>query len=283
MTPELAQLLTLHGKSPSEIRLCRRIASGGISDLWLATHESVSSQFIVKYAKTASTDNPYLYGQFEREYETSQALIRENIEYCTSCVFDFDVDVLGHPYAFIEYFDGCSLESLRESLRDWWEIREILREISRILSMVHAAGIIHRDIKPGNILVGSDGRIKIIDFALATIDGNWHRYHEEGIALGTPLYMSPEQAFGKKILLTSACDWYSLGVVLFEMMTGRLPFMGKSSKETLKMHCFMEPPYPENRRIYHAPEELSEICHALLVKEPNARFAAVRRFKGLLG
>ena len=282
MTPELEALRKLKGIPPSEVKLRRSMGSGGVSDLWLATHPRVQSPFIVKYGRFTSMHNPYIYGQFEREYEASQALLAQGIEGCTAYVFDFDIDDFEHPYVFEEYFPSLSLASLIPSTGEWYVARQILSRIARILSKIHAAGIVHRDIKPGNILISQLGEVRVIDFALSTIDGRWHRYHEEGMALGTPLYMSPEQAYGRKIMLTSACDWYSLGVILFEWMSGDLPFVGKTSMETMSMHCHSPAPLPVNHRIHGAPPELPEICRDLLCKEPNARFSAVRTLNAVL-
>lgn len=272
----------LRGVSPADVKLMKRVAKGGVSDLWLGIYPQVNMPFIVKYSHESATNNRYILGQFEREYEASQALVRQGLENCMAYVIDFDVDVLNHPYVFIEYVASESLDNLMNVYTDWPQVRQILAQITEELSKIHSAGIVHRDIKPANILVNKDLQVRLVDFALSTIDGHWHPYHEEGMALGTPLYMSPEQAFGKKMMLTSACDWYSLGASLFEWMSGHLPFMGENANETMKMHCFADVPLPENTRITGAPEELPLVCQALLCKEPNARFSAVKRLKKLL-
>lgn len=282
MKPELEALRSLRGTAPSDIKLRKAISSGGVSDLWLATHPKVRTPFIVKYGRYAATHNTYIYGQFEREFETSQALASQGCEDCTAFVFDFDVDIFAHPYVFLEYFPSLSLADMMPSTRDWIVVRRILRQVTHKFSQFHAAGIVHRDIKPSNILINSRGEVRVIDFALSTIDGAWHRYHAEGMALGTPLYMSPEQAYGQKIMLTSACDWYSLGVLIYEWMMGELPFVGKTAMETMMMHCHQPAPLPENRLIEGAPDAFPKVCQALLCKEPNARFSAVRWLKAIL-
>lgn len=282
MLSGLHQLKLLRGTPPAEIQLRKRIGRGGVSDLWIASHEAVAHPFIVKYSRHPATQNPYILGQFEREYEASCALSAHGLEHLTTCVFDFDVDIYEHPYIFEEYFPSKSIDILMHVTREWHVVQDILAKTAKILSEVHGAGIVHRDIKPGNILVNAKGEVRIIDFALSTIDGHWHQYHEEGMALGTPLYMSPEQAFGQKIMLTSACDWYSFGVMIYEWLTGNMPFKGATAKETMQMHCYEPAPMPVNTRIYGAPQALPEICQALLCKEPNARFSAVKRLKTLL-
>ncbi len=282
MTQEQKTLDALRGVSPADIKLMKRIARGGVSDLWLGIYPPVNVPFVVKYSHESAINNRYILGQFEREYEASQELIKQGLDKCMAYVIDFDVDALNHPYIFVEYVASESLDNLMDTYKDWWQVRYILEQIIKELSLIHSAGIVHRDIKPANILVNKSLEVRLVDFALSTIDGNWHPYHEEGMALGTPLYMSPEQAFGKKMMLTSACDWYSLGASIFEWMSGNPPFMGKNAKETMKMHCFSDVPLPENKRIVGAPKQLAEVCQALLCKEPNARFSAVKKLKNLI-
>ena len=272
----------LNGVPPEAVKLRKNMACGGVSELWFASHESYPGTFLVKYSKFSSEDNNYILGQFEREYEVSKTLFNRGIYDASAHVCDFDVDAMHHPYIYLEYFKSIELTEVMMRCFEWRCLRMLFRRISEKLGSVHRVGIVHRDIKPSNILVSQTGDVRLIDFSLATIDGNWHRYHEEGMALGTPLYMSPEQAFGRKIMLTSACDCYAIGVILFFWMTGHYPFQGQNAAETMKMHCYGPVPLPERCRITNAPAALPEICQALLSKEPNARFSAVNRFRDIL-
>ncbi len=273
----------LSGVPPEDVKLRKRMTNGGVSELWYATHGAYPGMFVVKYSKFSCEDNNYIYGQFEREYEVSKTLCSRGIYTASAHICAFDVDALMHPYLYLELFEGFDLADVMARCFDWETVRKVLRNVAIKLGEVHRAGIVHRDIKPANILISRTGEVRIIDFALSTIDGCWHRFHEEGMALGTPLYMSPEQAFGQKIMLTSACDWYAIGVILFYWMTGHYPYHGETAAETMKMHCYSDVPTPERCRITSAPDNLSELCHDLLSKEPNARFSAVNRFRAVLG
>ena len=276
---ELEQFIKLRGTPPSDIKLKKKIDAGGVSDIWLATHPSQSQPFIVKYAKSMTQDNLYLQGQFEREFEASQVLIKRHAESCTTIVVDCDTDVFNHPYLFVEYFKAKPLDLLMPQFLDWPSMKFLLEKIIHIIHQIHAAGIIHRDIKPANIIINTQNEVRIIDFALAAIDGNWHPYHTEGLAIGTPLYMSPEQAYGKKSLLTPASDWYALGVTLYEWISGVVPFHGKTPVETIRMHCFNEVPAIMNNRIKNAPPELNQIVLQLLSKKASQRLDAIEQLK----
>ncbi|MBQ1925418.1 MAG: serine/threonine protein kinase, partial [Proteobacteria bacterium] len=280
MSADLEQFYALKGVSPAQIKLQKHIASGGISDLWLATHESVDAPFVVKYARTPNT--PYIYGQFEREYECFQVLKKQGLTHFVTSIFAFDVDGEDHSYLIEEYFPSESLESYMKHCTSWAQVRICLRDIAQKLVRIHAADIIHRDIKPGNILINAQGEIRIIDFALAAIHGQWHPSHKEGMALGTPLYMSPEQAFGRHDDLTSACDWYAFGIIIFEWLSGCVPFKGETAKDTMQMHCFAEPPMPLDMNIPDAPDSLPAIVQGMLSKETAPRLQAVRQLASLL-
>lgn len=278
----IQSLNLLRGIPPEEVKLVKRHAVGGVSELWLASHPLYPSLFIVKYSKYSCENNDYIRGQFEREYEASCIRFERGISGMSTHISDYDVDALHHPYLYIESFSGTPLNEIMPTCLEWRCVKNILARLDTCLRQMHTNGIVHRDIKPTNILISPTGELRIIDFALSTIDGSWHRFHEEGMALGTPLYMSPEQAFGKKIMLTSACDWYAVGVILYHWMTGHFPFQGKNASDTMKMHCYHDVPKPRQNRLIASPPSLPEMCSGLLSKDPNTRFSAVSRFREFL-
>lgn len=267
---------------PSEIRFVRQLAKGGVSLIWLVEHDAVASPFVLKYSQIPVTNNPYLEGQFEREYQASRSLCSFGFPDISPIIFDYSIDDRQHAYLMMAYFPSHSLSHLMRNELPWAEMKKILKQVLPLIADIHRAHIIHRDIKPGNILLGRDGSIKIIDFSLCVIEGEWHPGHEEGIAHGTPSYISPEQAFGKKGMLTYAADWYSVGVIIYEWMTGHLPFEGKDIHETLRMHCFNSVPEPVCRDGLMVPDALIKACLGLLEKDPELRYPAIQLLESLL-
>jgi tetratricopeptide (TPR) repeat protein len=152
---------------------------------------------------------------------------------------------------------------------DFGRLRSALRQLAEGLSALHAAGKLHRDLKPSNVLVNmADRRVVLVDFGLVADDqGDQTRQSFESGIVGTPAYMSPEQVAGKPA--TTASDWYSVGVMLYEALTGRLPFEGNLA-EILHAKLNRQPPRPAEVKP-HVPEDLSELCTALMSPSPEAR------------
>lgn len=273
--------VALHGVLPGEIELKRRIGVGGLSDVWLAGCEYCNVEFVVKYCKYFAESNDFMYSQYEREYETSEFFRRFGHVSCVLPVVEFGVDVYRHPYLYEAYFASESLASKMAYGVDWGTACEILRKIVKNLHEIHRCGVVHRDIKPGNILVNSCNDIKIIDFSFSQIDGKSHDCHVGNIALGTPYYLSPEQARCER--QDNACDWYALGILLYEWLTGGLPYCGGSVQETLKLHCEGKIPNVKNKRLLGAPERLCGIVRMLMAKDPKARFEGVSELELCLG
>ncbi|HEY4058551.1 MAG TPA: serine/threonine-protein kinase, partial [Kofleriaceae bacterium] len=180
------------------------------------------------------------------------------------------------PYIAMELVDG---ESLAQKLQKHAtlpsiEVARIVGEIAEVLGAVHARGIVHRDLKPDNVLLTTDGTLRVIDWGVARL-GTAGRLTLEGMTPGTPIYMSPEQATGRNI--GAPCDIYSLGVMAYEMMAGHPPFDGRSLAEVVAMHLTSEA-VPLSERTC-APLELCDLVHRMLIKEPGHRPTAnqVRR------
>ncbi len=204
---------------------------------------------------------------------------------------DFGVDDLDRPYMVMEYVEGCTLsELLRE--RRTLSVKDslpIFLEICDALSAAHLKGIVHRDLKPSNIMLvaAADGKVhtKLLDFGIARIldiqEQTLQSLTRPGEALGTPLYMSPEQITGKKI--THHSDLYSLGCLMYSSLTGSPPFVADSKMATLEKHC-LEPPRPFKKVIttIDFPPGIEPIVMKLLEKRPENRYENVDRLKDAL-
>ena len=265
---------------PAEIQMITRIASGGTSEVWLATHPKTSTPFVLKYASSPANHNPYLAGMFEREFEVSRLLKTHHIDDISPAIAHFDFDEDNHPYLLMEYFPSQSLASLFSELTSWNPMRPILRHLLKTCARIHAAGIVHGDLKPTNILIDNAGNLRLIDFSLSTIHGALHPNHDGPFALGTPWYMSPEQAMHTR--MSCATDAYALGIILFEWITGHVPYQGKTIEETLNMHCQAPIPPLVRTSISDLPQDLYTIVPKLMDRNTDTRNDAFRALYALV-
>src|SRR5688500_13427766 len=184
-------------------------------------------------------------------------------------------DLHGHPFIAMEYVDGPDLHSLIRSFRSWepekrWRrIEEILIDLCRALSAIHRRGLVHRDLKPSNVLINRESVCKLTDFGIVKDLDPSQDPHLSTTLVGTWAYASPEQITGNPIDHRS--DLYSLGVILFAMLTGKRPFVANDMAGYLALHRDRPAPAPRdvNRAI---PEHLDEICRRLLQKSPRDRY-----------
>src|SRR5947209_14355105 len=202
--------------------------------------------------------------RFEREAHAAAALSHPNV----TQLFDYGT-WHGRPYMVLEFLPGGTLE---DRLRDGRplpdaETERIAREVAAGLAHAHGRGLVHRDLKPANILFDADGRAKIADFGIARLADSG-TLTEAGTLLGSAAYISPEQAAG--LPATPASDVYSFGVMLFQMLTGRLPFEHENPMALVKMHRDQPAP-PLSRFRKDAPPDLESLAAAALAKDPADR------------
>ncbi|ABL79573.1 MULTISPECIES: serine/threonine-protein kinase [unclassified Nocardioides] len=261
-----------HGFADAEhrYRLDSRIATGGMGEVWRGTDTTLGRQVAVKLLKNEYADNPSFRTRFETEAQHAASLHHPNI----AAVYDFgeapaaDGSGVQRPFLVMELVDGQPLSALLRpgAPMDPDAVRELLAQAADGLAAAHAAGIVHRDVKPANLLVTPDRQVKITDFGIARA--------AEGIGLtgtgevmGTPQYLSPEQAQGQTA--TPASDVYSLGVVAFECLAGRRPFVADTAVATALAHLREPvPPLPES-----VPADLAAVVRRALAKLPQDRFA----------
>jgi serine/threonine-protein kinase len=201
--------------------------------------------------------------RFEREAQAVARLSHPHI----GRLFDFG-EAAGRPYMVLELLSGGLDERLRagEPLPDE-ETRRIAAELASGLAYAHGEGVLHRDVKPSNILFDAEGSVKIVDFGIARMLDE-PTLTEAGTVLGTAAYISPEQARGEPV--TAATDVYAFGALLFEMLTGRPPFEGTDALEVATRHATEEPP-PISALRADAPPDLAEVAMLSLAKRPEER------------
>jgi serine/threonine-protein kinase len=252
-------------------RLDHRVASGGMADVWAAEDDVLQRRVAVKVMRPDPDHEELFALRFRDEALHSAALIHTNI----ATLFDYG-EGDGVAFLVMELVDGKPLSALiRERERIGAEqVRSIIGQCALALGVAHESRVVHRDVKPANILVREDGLVKLTDFGIArAIDASGHT--RAGDLLGTPSYLSPEQALGRPA--TGASDLYALGVVGHEMLSGAKPFDKPTPIATAMSHLHEPPPpLPED-----VPEDLAGVIEDLLEKDPrnrpeNARAVAVR-------
>lgn len=243
-------------------RLVERIAAGGQGEVWRAEDTGLGRPAAVKVLRGEYADNAEFRERFRREAQHAASLSHPGI----AQVFDYSEGDGGEaPYLVMEYVAGESLSAAiaREAPMSPGRVLDIIVAVSSALAAAHAAGLVHRDVKPGNLLLGNDGSIKITDFGIArAMDAS--SLTRTGTLMGTPLYLAPEQAIGRPA--TAASDLYALGIIAFEMLTGRPPYEGPPTAVVLAHRDAPLPPLPPS-----VPPGLADLVHALTAKDPAAR------------
>jgi hypothetical protein len=242
------------------------LASGGMGRVWRARDTLLERPVAVKVLRSEFTGDATFRARFRAEAQHTAALHHPNI----ASVFDYgelQQDGELHAYLVMELVEGETLAALleREGRLDAARARDVLRQTSAALAAAHAAGVVHRDVKPGNVLVGTDGVVKITDFGIAW-SASSVPLTGTGQVVGTAHYLSPEQAGGGKA--TPASDVYALGVVAYECLTGRRAFDGENSVQIALKQLREEPaPLPPD-----VPAGLRALVERAMAKDPAVRF-----------
>lgn len=244
------------------------IGHGGMSTVWLADDMIDDREVAIKVLRPEFSDNQEFLARFRNEAEAAESIDSENV------VRTYDYrevpDPSGHTFCFIamEYIRGESLADLliREGSLEEPLALDVLEQAAHGLSIIHRMGLVHRDIKPGNLMITQNGQVKIADFGIAKAAAAVP-LTRTGMVVGTAQYVSPEQAQGRKV--TASSDIYSLGVVGYELLAGRRPFTGDSSVSVALAHI-NQAPQPLSTKVSAPTRELIGIT---LRKDPATRFA----------
>ena len=245
-------------------KIIRKLGAGGMADVYLAEDQELGRRVAIKILNDRHAADDQFIERFRREAKNAAGLSHPNIV----SIYDRG-EAEGTYYIAMEYLDGRSLKELIVA-RGSAPVRtsvEYTRQILAALSAAHRQGIVHRDIKPHNVLVGPEGRLKVTDFGIARSGAS--QMTEVGSIIGTAQYLSPEQARGSQVDQTS--DVYSVGVVLYELLTGQVPFTGDTPLEIAMKHL-SEIPKPPSELRSDVPHDLDMVVLRALAKDPSERY-----------
>ena len=271
----------MNEKNNTKYQICNTLATGGTAVLYKAIQTSLDRPVVIKRLHAHLISDPHFTRRFELEAKSAASLDHENIVR----IIDFGFSE-GNYYIVMEYIDGPSFKDVLSSRRSLDEELALLiaHEICMGLDHAHQHGIIHRDIKPGNIMITNEGQVKITDFGLAKLHQSQTQQTVASTLLGTPLYMSPEQAIGDSI--DGRSDLFSLGTICYEAMTGTQPFLGDNYAAVIHNIINGDVPPPSRIRKGISPGADALVMKALH-REPGKRFRSAlemaRAIESLLG
>ncbi len=277
--PRSREADNLLGTVLGSFRLTRRLGRGGMGTVYLGQHLHIGSRVAIKVLHGRLATHPSVLKRFQVEAQAVNLIGHENIV----SILDLHLD-LPRPYLIMEYLEGQPLSSLLPGPVPVETVVPLLAQVCDALQATHARGIIHRDLKPENLFLTHRGRnqpfVKVLDFGIAKLQHAEHGTDTcEGTLIGSPDYMSPEQGRGES--LDGRSDLYSLGVIAYQLVTGRLPFIERSLAAQLLAHQTRQPPAPHGLDP-RVPPALSEAILRALAKKPEERFPDAAAFQAAL-
>jgi serine/threonine protein kinase len=272
-------MATLTGRTLGKYRVGKRIGRGGMAEVYEGDHPSLHRKVAIKVLHPHLMESEDFIARFEREARSAASLRHPNIVQ----VYDFDVED-EIVYMVMEFINGGSLKdrmqssTKRQGYLPLPEVADVTRQVDRALDYAHKRGLVHRDVKPSNILLDQDGDAYLTDFGIVRIMSDT-QFTSTGALIGTPHYMSPEQGRGES--LTPSSDIYSMGVILYEMLVGAPPYDADTPLAIIHKHNNEPVPHPRDLR-----PDLSEAVEAVVVKAlskaPEERFQSSGTLSGAL-
>ena len=263
------------GKEVGPYRVLQKIAQGGMSSVYKGLHIDLEQDVAIKVLSSESFEDPCLRDRFINEAKIQAKLSHPNV---IKTLNYLEQD--GSIFLVMEYVNGETLDVLLKKIGPLplEKAVVIFMGVLDAIEFMHSKGIIHRDIKPANIMLAYDRFVKVMDFGIAKIMGEKGKTRA-GIRIGTLWYMSPEQIRGEEA--TALTDIYSLGITLYQMITGRVPFTGELEFDIMRGHLeeTPDPPWKINRDV---PKELGEVILKALAKKPAERYQSIREFSEAL-
>jgi cytochrome c-type biogenesis protein CcmH/NrfG len=260
--------------------ILKRLAAGGMGRVYLAEHVKMGRQCAIKVLHPSMAADAEAIARFNREAANASRIDHPNV----AAIYDFGETPTGLLYLAMQYIEGQTLAEViaANGALPTWRAADIARQAAEGLHAAHTLGIVHRDLKPDNIMLtaGADGveRAKVLDFGIAkSTSERANGLTKSGVAVGTPEYMSPEQLAGEEVGVPS--DVYSLALVAYTMLTGKLPFPEASTRTSIVMRLTEAPrSLAESRPDVAWPDELEAVLRRALDREPSKRHATARDF-----
>lgn len=265
---------TREGREFGPYRILRHLGSGGMGDVYLAIDTRLGRQVALKFLPAEFTTDAEMLRRFQDEARTASGLNHPNI----LTIYDIG-KIEGDYFICSEYIDGITLRTaMNRGVIDTPQAINIATQTASALAQAHAAGVIHRDLKPGNIMLRQDGYVKVIDFGLAKLieapahESSRAALTQHGVLLGTVHYMSPEQARAEEV--DHRTDLWSLGVILYEMLAHRRPFEGDTDSHVIV--AILDAPVPPRIGPAQISSELQSIVYRALQKNPAKRYQSAK-------
>src|SRR6185503_13578274 len=276
------------GAQVGAYKIVRKIGEGGMGAVWLAEHTRLERRAAIKLLHASFSARPDVVARFFNEARAATKVPDPGIVQ----VFDFGEHTDGTAYIAMEFLDGEGLDKRlhRMGKLPVVDALRIMRQVASTLGVAHAHGVVHRDLKPGNIFLVRDPevsggeRAKVLDFGIAKLiddEARGKSHTSVGAIMGTPAYMSPEQGRGERAVGPRS-DVYALGCVLFELISGVAPFSGVGYGDVLAKHIY-EPAPDLSSRLPEVSAELDALIRRCLAKDPDLRFATGSELAAALG
>jgi len=254
-------------------QVLERIGDGGMGTVYMAEHTTILKKFAVKVLSPELSVRPDHVDRFMREARSASMINHPNVVEIT----DFGVTPDGQPFFVMEYLQGKDLSQVigEAGSLPWKRVRPIALQLCHALQAAHDQGVIHRDMKPGNVVLVKRGNtvehVKVLDFGIAKVLGEAEAkgLTQSGTVVGTPEYMSPEQGWGQPV--DHRGDIYGVGVMIYELLTGKIPFSGTTMMEILNRHMFEVP----DIKMPNIPEEVGAIILKAMQKDRALRFQSM--------